>query len=357
MNDDRRDENQRQGGAFNEGTSEAANSEASAKVAPSSMATQSETSEPNLQITDIQTTLNEDDRPTPQGPTGPRTECGKKLSSRNAIKFGIFSSAALLKGESRAEYERLWEGLRKSLKPRNELGEILVNQMASNLWRQRRVRIAECAEIRRNSEFIVFDRRQKELKEAEEISQKRQAGVVIVYASEPVGLIWTIENPEVVERCIEILVEMRQGIEANGFDKEQDVLLLKSIYGEPGVAHLRQTLQDEFLTWLNTAEVTEKERARERYATPEQCKQNVLRAIGVEIKRLKQYEKEHNSIESKRREVEILRQRVPDSPGLDRLLRYRNSFEREFDRLLTQFERTQRISNWQPPPQEDDSIS
>jgi hypothetical protein len=51
----------------------------------------------------------------------------------------------------------------------------------------------------------------------------------------------------------------------------------------------------------------------------------VLKAVAAEINRLEQHKEKHNSIESKRVEVEILRQRVPDSPALDRLLRYMTS--------------------------------
>jgi hypothetical protein len=164
-----------------------------------------------------------------------------------------------------------------------------------------------------------------------------------------IGLMWSIENPDVLERCIELLLELQQGIKANGFDKEQDELLLKSIYGDPGVVHLRQTLQDEYVTWFCTAEVTEEKRAQEGYATPEQCVRIVLRAVGAEIRRLEQYQQKRESIESERGKVEILRQCVPDSPGLDRLLRYASSLERAFDRVLTQFDRAQQIRREQSP--------
>jgi hypothetical protein len=281
--------------------------------------------------------------------TGPRTENGKKRSSRNATKFGIFSRETLLDGESRAEYESLRDGLWRSKRPENDFEEILLDRMASNLWRQRRVLIAERAEIRRNSEFVEFDRRQKELEEAEEVSQKVYEKVFPKFVPEPVGLMWSIENPDVLERCIELLLELQQGIKANGFDKEQDELLLKSIYGDPGVVHLRQTLQDEYVTWFCTAEVTEEKRAQEGYATPEQCVRIVLRAVGAEIRRLEQYQQKRESIESERGKVEILRQCVPDSPGLDRLLRYASSLERAFDRVLTQFDRAQQIRREQSP--------
>ncbi len=284
--------------------------------------------------------------------TGPRTESGKKRASRNATKFGIFSKETLLQGESRAEFETLRKGLWKSKQPGDEFEGILLDKMVSNLWRQRRVLIAEGAEIRRNSEFVESDRRQKELEEAEEVSQKVYEKVFPKFVPEPVGLMWSIENPDVLERCIELLLELQQGIKANGFDNEQDELLLKSIYGDPGVVHLRQTLQDEYVTWFCTAEVTEEKRAQEGYATPEQCVRIVLRAVGAEIRRLEQYQEKRESIESERGKVEILRQCVPDSPGLDRLLRYASSLERAFDRVLTQFDHAQRIRKEQSPAPE-----
>jgi hypothetical protein len=88
--------------------------------------------------------------------TGPRTEIGKRRSSQNAVKSGIFFRATLLEGESRAEYESLRKGLWNSKQPGDEFEEILLDKMVSNLWRQHRVLIAEGAEIRRNSEFVEF---------------------------------------------------------------------------------------------------------------------------------------------------------------------------------------------------------
>lgn len=278
--------------------------------------------------------------------TGPRTAVGKRRSSRNATKFGIFSRATLLEGESRADYESLRQAFWKSKPPRDKFQEIMLDKMVSNFWRQSRVLIAEGAEIRKSSEFVESDRRQKELKEAE-----------ITGESSFDGIISSIENPDVLERCLEILIELRQRIKDFGFDKLEDEWVLKKIYGLSRMAHLRETLLDEYSSWFHTAALTDEDRTSNGYSTPEECKQNVLQAIDAEINRLREYKEKHNSIESKRMEVEILRQRVPDSPGLDRLLRYARGLERAFDRLLTQYDRAQRMRKGQPPLQEDEKIS
>jgi hypothetical protein len=276
--------------------------------------------------------------------TGPRTVIGKKRSSQNATKFGIFSKVTLLEGESRADYESLRKGLWKSKQPGDLFEEILLDKMVSNLWRQHRVLIAENAEIQRNSEFLEFDRRRKEGKEAD--------------GPQFDGLRWNIENPNMLERCLEILGELRLGIETRGFDKERDVPVLRTIYGYTCIPRLRRTLQERYLGLLLTAEVTEEVRAREGYATPEQCKLGALRAIGDEIGYLEKFQEEQESVQTKRMEVEVLRQLVPDSPGLDRLLRYGNNLERAFDRMLTQYDRAQRMRKGQPlPPQLDVKIS
>jgi hypothetical protein len=156
--------------------------------------------------------------------TVPRTEGGKKRSGRNATKFGIFSKETLLQGESRSECDTLREGLWESKQPGNAFEETLLDKRASNLWRQHRVLIAERAEIRRHSEFVEFDHEQKQLEAAEEVSQKTYQQISRRILPQPVGLIWSIENPEALARCIEILVELQQGIQARGFNSEEDAL-------------------------------------------------------------------------------------------------------------------------------------
>jgi hypothetical protein len=130
------------------------------------------------------------------------------------------------------------------------------------------------------------------------------------------------------------------------------------IFGDPDVPHMARTLHYFYLYHLGAARLTEEERARGGHATPEQCKKNTLRDIDAEICRLILFLEKREPIESERMEVEILRQRVPDSRGLDRLLRYESSLERTFDRTLAQLERAQRIRKGQPlPPQLDVKIS
>ena len=70
------------------------------------------------------------------------------------------------------------------------------------------------------------------------------------------------------------------------------------------------------------------------------------------------YHKRCKSIESDRIKVQILRESIPDSQGMDRLLRYETHLTREGDRILSRLERLQRTREGQPvPPQMDVNIS
>jgi len=71
----------------------------------------------------------------PSRSTGPRTERGKQRSRHNALKHGIFSEAAVLKSESHAEFQSLLKGLRECLQPQGTLEEVLVEKLATILWR------------------------------------------------------------------------------------------------------------------------------------------------------------------------------------------------------------------------------
>jgi hypothetical protein len=73
---------------------------------------------------------------------GPRTVLGKQKSKFNASKHGIFSQVTLLKGEPRGEFGSLLSGFRSHYEPEGTLEGLLVDKLASIVWRHRRLIIA-----------------------------------------------------------------------------------------------------------------------------------------------------------------------------------------------------------------------
>ncbi|HSU60008.1 MAG TPA: hypothetical protein VLI55_11900 [Bryobacteraceae bacterium] len=78
-----------------------------------------------------------------QHSTGPSSEPGKTRSSQNAFKHGLYSKKLVLPGEDPAELDRLKEDLRTEHQPANQTESILVNEMAEQFWRLRRMRELE----------------------------------------------------------------------------------------------------------------------------------------------------------------------------------------------------------------------
>jgi hypothetical protein len=273
--------------------------------------------------------------------TGPRTERGKQRASRNATKHGVFSEVIILKNESRTEYDglkaRLWEALR----PEGALEELLVEKLATNTWRQRRLLLAESAEIRMNMEFAEWDQRNRDQNEAEEIGN-------VPTEEDDHGLIRKIHNPDVLERCLELLAELRKQVEDADFNQDCDTPILEIIYGDRDKNRLREDLYDSYQAWLETSQCSKEERDCEGYASPAQCRKNLLQDIDEEIRRLKCDQRARSSVQTARSQLEIMSRNVPDGPGLDRLLRYETNLERSFDRTLSQLERLQRMRSGQP---------
>jgi hypothetical protein len=275
--------------------------------------------------------------------TGPRTELGKQRSSRNAIRHGIFSESTLLKGESRSEFESLRIELWEALQPEGKLEELLVDKLASISWRYRRLLLAETGEIRKQLLEWNQERNAQDERIADSLRDENRLAV-------------NIQDPEVLKRCLELLAELRRGIKTAGFQQQRDTSILEKLYGAD--THSRDRLRDEYSVWFETAQSSEEERLREGFATPEECKQNVLDEIDDEIRRLKAAHKKRITLESQHNEIELLRGKVPDSPWLDRVLRYEASLERAFDRTLGQLERLRRLRLGQPvAPRVDVTIS
>lgn len=278
----------------------------------------------SLAVQSLTTKPSGSQRLTDRKATGPRTELGKQTASRNATKHGVFSKVILLKDESPTHYERLLTGLWEVLQPEGALEELLVEKLAITIWRQRRLLIAEGAEIQKNREFP---------RQVEPLNN--------------VGLIKEIDNPDILKLCLELLTKLQTRIEDNGLCWEEDTALLTEIYGDRKNKRLRRDLYDSYTRYTLLSEIGH-ERQGDVYT--QNYGKIMLMEIGVEISRLRGYRKKPDSIETARGQLEFQCRSVPDAPGLDRLLRYEASLERVFDRTLSQLERLQQMRLGKPVP-------
>ncbi len=75
--------------------------------------------------------------------TGPRTEAGKLISSRNRLAHGLCSSSLLVFGETQAEFDALHTQIQGTYKPVTPEEQLLTSQLTESLWRLNRARRVE----------------------------------------------------------------------------------------------------------------------------------------------------------------------------------------------------------------------
>src|SRR3954452_14709005 len=106
-----------------------------------SFSSQSSTNSPQVVAPEINRA--EINRSNSQHSTGPRTPNGKATSSQNSFKHGLYSKQLILPTEDPGELDELRASLRAEHQPANTTEEILVNEIAENFWRLRRMRKLE----------------------------------------------------------------------------------------------------------------------------------------------------------------------------------------------------------------------
>ena len=94
--------------------------------------------------------------------SGPKTERGKRVVSRNAIKHGLLAREVVITAgdgeESLEEFHALVDGLEKCYAPVGSIEETFVQTIASCMWRKARVIRAENGEIRKRLDTLSMDR-------------------------------------------------------------------------------------------------------------------------------------------------------------------------------------------------------
>ena len=270
--------------------------------------------------------------------TGPRTAQGKQRSKFNALKHGLLSKAVLLKDESRAEYESLLNGLRENLQPQGKLEEVLVENLATILWRKRRLLQVETAEIAK-AEILNVDRALQE--KADELDYAQLKG-----ASD--GKLTHTSNLNVFRNAIEVLDIVRHCDEGDSQFKKVRAIL-RMIHGCEEEGATSYGLRQLFIALAKLPMAPQEEKSTEDSVNLSEL---IRKAISKEMLRLAELHDAAAAVETLKLEHNFATVLVPPQEVSDRLLRYEAHLSREFDRTLSQLERLQRMRMGQPvlPP-------
>jgi hypothetical protein len=283
----------------------------------------------------------------PRKATGPRTPQGKLRSKFNARKHGLFSKAVLLEDESRAEYDALLIGLMEDFSPQGKLETVLVESLATLMWRKRRLLQAETAEIEK-AQFVNFELELQNRAGELEYAQLRGSSDAKLRQSNPRNLL---------RDAIEILDLHRLLFAAkDSQDVEGLRRTLKLIYGYQEECPQPYSWRQMSLTLSKLLSKVEAEKQDSKDQPDVQL--IVVEAICKEIMRLAQLHDAAVAVEELKREHNLAGTRVPPQEVSERLVRYEAHLSREIDRILNRLERLQRTRKGQPlPPQVEVNIS
>lgn len=96
------------------------------------------------------------------GSTGPRTEKGKAMSSRNATKHGLNSVDHVARDENPVDYEDLVWSLKQRYQPQDKMERLLLQRIIDAAWRLGRVVRTETRTLNHNLDQV--EKRDEQLK-------------------------------------------------------------------------------------------------------------------------------------------------------------------------------------------------
>jgi hypothetical protein len=115
--------------------------------------------------------------------TGPKTVNGKAWSRLNALKHGVLASQAVLTtiegAEERKAFEQLVDGLALDFAPVGTFEQVLVQQIAACIWRQRRLLMFEnraAFQSRDNRTFREMNQPERGMQPLYQVENQRPEG-------------------------------------------------------------------------------------------------------------------------------------------------------------------------------------
>ncbi len=258
--------------------------------------------------------------------TGPRTERGKEVSSRNSLNPRLFSRVAgpgmEALGERPEEFEEVHKRLAIAMAPRDAWEEAWVQDIAILRWRLERLQRHETAMLAERRRKRAAERKQETLPASGSVDRELRSMVYMV------GLTGVPDSPWKFQQIQETLVQLRDVIHAQMFN-EDALACFHMLYGkEPGARGLM---------FKNLFQMVCK-RFRDGNINEDDADQfELIKIVNQEIddyqKAQALYEADHKESDPVREDAELLLPRE----NLDSVIRYETHLEDQIERKLRQF--------------------
>jgi hypothetical protein len=240
---------------------------------------------------------------------------GKAITAKNAVKHGIFAKELVISDgdgkENREEYDSLFQQLVDDLNPEGQMEVLLVEKIAVNYWRLKRLVRYETGEIRQDLDNF----REKAVEKYYDDSDFDFLGTGSKKKYRPPMEYYNYDD-EVTKEEIEAQASKVERMEQKDYDWSKD---------------------KEFKEFL-----------KQRYASAEIkgfSENKLTREKNKYLKGHKQILEEMKEVWSWKKRFEVIERRriVPDEHTLDKINKYENSLERSIFRNLAVLKQLQQV--------------
>ncbi len=275
--------------------------------------------------------------------TGPVTAEGKALVSQNAIKHGIFARDLIITSgdgkEDQQEYAELLDGLIVSLNPKGQMECVLVEKIAVDFWRLRRVLRFESGSIRKFLDMAISDYYNKadwEGKKEHKTNDKIDEEIV-----EQKGFVdWNNRYIKALKKGVVAFDKPKWSGDGLESDIEEDLILIMESIGEKVMS------EDEYLEFEDKGLEFEQLRAilkRAGYADTDIAEA----LIGSLKKQNKDYQKRIAELEQEKlknkyaEEVVVKTSSLPAGDTYEKVIKYEKAVQRSILQNLALLKRMQ----------------
>ena len=140
------------------------------------------------------------------------------------------------------------------------------------------------------------------------------------------------------------MIQLRDHIKECGFN-DVSTSLLKKVYGVDHNGEPPESVYRQFACALLRAAEFQNEPAK-----VEELKKVMIKIFNSELEQLENQKLIAIALHDSRKQFETMAAVIPQPDAMDRVVRYETHLSREFDRILNQLERVQRMRRGQSPP-------